>query len=226
VSLDQKIRCDLIQSVIGPERGRILEVGCGGGTLSTMLAAQGHSVFACDVPTPFGVPIAPRFFLANGCRLPVASGLFDYTISTEVLEHVPPEGRQMFLEELMRVTRPNGKIVLTAFIRRTFSFRLYGAAWLMASGALPLWYAEHVMIPPPTAPEIRTTFSSLSGRVLFSREYVGPLELFFMWIQNATKWTGLTKGASLIGKLDRMGRKTSYMVAVQKQAVAANHGSF
>ena len=225
MSLDQKIRFDLIQSAIGPERGRILEVGCGAGNLSIMLAAKGHSVFACDVPTPFGVPIAPQFFLADGCHLPVASAFFDYTISTEVLEHVPPEGRQMFIKELMRVTRPNGKIILTAFIRRTFSFRLYGAAWLMASGALPLWYGEHVMIPPPTAPEILATFSSLSGKVLFSREYVGPLELFFMWIQNATKWMALTRAASLIAKLDRLGRKTSYVVIIQKQTVAANHGS-
>lgn len=218
--VDQKIRFDLIQGIIGPEYGRIIEVGCGDGNLSTMLAAKGHTAFACDMPTPFGSPVAPHFFLADGSRLPVASGLFDYSISTEVLEHVPPEGRQMFLEELMRVTRPGGTVILTAFIRRSFCFRLYGAAWLMAGGGLPVWYSEHMTIPPPTAPEIRSTFSSLSGQVLFSREYVGPLELFFMWIQNATKWMGITKASSLIAKLDLLGRKTSYVVVVRKPAAA------
>ncbi len=223
--IDQKIRFDLIKSALttvgGNEKGKVLEVGCGGGALATMLTELGYDVFASDMPGLY-LPQAPKVFFADGRFLPVGSEQFDYTVSSEVLEHVPPAGRQQFMEELFRVTRPQGRIILTAFVRRTLTFRLWGAAWLLANrkGSLPQWYCEHVMLPPPTTDEIKDAFSSMSGKVLFSFEYLGPIGLWLTWIQNATGWMGITKLANLLGPLVHVGGKVSCVVAVEKPGVA------
>jgi cyclopropane fatty-acyl-phospholipid synthase-like methyltransferase len=166
----------------------------------------------------FGIPKMENMFLADGRRLPMPSDRFDYTVSCDVLEHVPPEGRQKFLEEIYRVTRPNGRIVLTAFVRRTLAFRLWGAAWLVANrkGGLPRWYCEHVMLPPPTTDQIRETFSAMSGKVLVSLEYQGPVGLWLMWLQNATGWRGMTAYGDKLGNMLHWGGKTSCMVVIQK----------
>ena len=42
---------------------------------------------------------------ADGTRLPFGDGAFDAVVSSDVLEHVAPEGRDAFLAELTRVSR-------------------------------------------------------------------------------------------------------------------------
>jgi SAM-dependent methyltransferase len=221
VYIDQKIRFDLIRSAIGEGRGRLLEVGCGDGAMSRFLSGEGHTVFSCDLPSSHGGrPTAPRVFWASGACLPVATGSMDYAISCDVLEHVPPALRPAFLQELLRVTKPGGSVVCTVFIRKTLSFRIWGAAWLLASGNLPIWYAEHVTIPTPLKPDILAALTSSGGELLISREYQGPLNMLFMWLQNASKWMGMTKLSSWIDKGDILGRRVSYLIAVRKPRVA------
>jgi SAM-dependent methyltransferase len=223
--IDQKIRVDLIMETLkkagGAGRGKVLEVGCGDGHLSGALSRAGYTVYATDVPGS-NLPAGPSVFVADGRRLPVVSNEFDYTVTSEVLEHVPPDGRQQFLEELVRVTRPGGLIILTAFVRRTFAFRLWGAAWLIASpkGGLPTWYCEHVMMPPPTAVGIEQTFSSLSTKVLSKFDYFGAIGMWVMWIQNATGWMWLTKYIGYVRPFCNIGGKISCLVVAEKPAAA------
>jgi SAM-dependent methyltransferase len=55
-----------------------------------------------------------RFEVADGTQLPYPDGSFDVTVSFSTVDHVPTaEGRQRFVDEMARVTRPGGRVVLT-----------------------------------------------------------------------------------------------------------------
>lgn len=54
-----------------------------------------------------------RFDVGDVCNLPYQNEIFDITVSSAVLHHIPSqELRMKMLQELTRVTKPNGKIIL------------------------------------------------------------------------------------------------------------------
>ena len=54
------------------------------------------------------------FSVADGTGLPFGDATFDITLSMSTLDHVPDgAGRQLFVNEMARVTRPGGRVVLT-----------------------------------------------------------------------------------------------------------------
>ena len=53
------------------------------------------------------------FDVGNVCDLPYQNDIFDITISSAVLHHIPSQQlRVKMIQELVRVTKPNGKIIL------------------------------------------------------------------------------------------------------------------
>ena len=55
-----------------------------------------------------------RFEVADGTALPYPDESFDVTVSMSTVDHiVEPEGRQRFIDEMARVTRRGGRVVLT-----------------------------------------------------------------------------------------------------------------
>ena len=97
-AIDRAVRASL-----GAGRHRVLDVGDTAGHLHTFdpdLDVVGIDVQLEDKRLP-GTPVA----LADGTRLPFADATFDAVVSSDVLEHVNPEGRPAFLSELMRVSR-------------------------------------------------------------------------------------------------------------------------
>jgi SAM-dependent methyltransferase len=103
----QRRRFSIIQS-FAPE-GLILDIGCGS---SRIVQALPHVV---------GVDLALRklrwlrapgrhLMQADMKRLPFRDGAFDAVICSEVIEHIPRD--QVHLEELVRVIRPGGQLVL------------------------------------------------------------------------------------------------------------------
>ncbi len=61
--------------------------------------------------TAHGGQGAPRTLLASGSRLPFADGSWDVVYCSNVMEHVPDPLR--LADELLRVVRPGGTLVLT-----------------------------------------------------------------------------------------------------------------
>ncbi|MFZ2151891.1 MAG: methyltransferase domain-containing protein [Minisyncoccia bacterium] len=54
-----------------------------------------------------------RFDVGDVCNLPYQDSMFDVTISSAVLHHIPSqELRVQMIQELVRVTKPGGKIIL------------------------------------------------------------------------------------------------------------------
>jgi 2-polyprenyl-3-methyl-5-hydroxy-6-metoxy-1,4-benzoquinol methylase len=100
-------------------RGRyVLEVGCGRGVFARYLAEQGANLVAADFSEAAVLHARKRLeglnvttLVADIQDLPFEDGSFDVVISQETLEHVPDPAKG--LAELVRVTRPGGKVLVT-----------------------------------------------------------------------------------------------------------------
>ncbi|MFB6702189.1 MULTISPECIES: class I SAM-dependent methyltransferase [Streptomyces] len=95
---------------------RVLDVGCGSGTMSAAAVARGASVYAVDAEP--GMAAATRravpgvtAHIARLPELPYANDTFDAVVGNFVLNHV---GRPLAaLAELRRITRPGGRVAVT-----------------------------------------------------------------------------------------------------------------
>ncbi|QYA94630.1 class I SAM-dependent methyltransferase [Streptomyces anulatus] len=102
---------------VGPG-SRVLDVGCGSGTISALAAGRGATVHAVDAEpgmveaTRRAVPEAEAR-TARLPGLPYAEDTFDAVVGNFVLNHV---GRpRVALAELRRITRPGGRVAVTVW---------------------------------------------------------------------------------------------------------------
>jgi SAM-dependent methyltransferase len=105
-------------------RGRVLEVGCGEGYGTALLASVAERIVGVDYDTATVAHAAAtypqvRFVRGNLAALPVATHAVDTLATLQVIEHVwnHPE----FVGECRRVLRPGGLLLVTTPNRLTFS---------------------------------------------------------------------------------------------------------
>ena len=121
---DRRWRKRVLRAV-APRRGDvILDLAAGTGTSSAPFAAAGATVVPCDFSLGMlavGQQARPElpFVAGDGMRLPFADATFDaVTISFGLRNiHDPQAG----LAELLRVTKPGGRIVVCEFSRPAFA---------------------------------------------------------------------------------------------------------
>lgn len=114
---------ELVREQIGSvARLRILEVACGRGGFSNELARAGAHVTGCDFSF-VAVQVAENkrratnghassgFVQGDAHQLPFGDNSFDVVISCETIEHLPDAF--MGLREMLRVSKPGGKLFLT-----------------------------------------------------------------------------------------------------------------
>ncbi|MGE0116338.1 MAG: class I SAM-dependent methyltransferase [Dongiaceae bacterium] len=100
-----------------PEKGPVLDVGCGTGSLSLALAARDphRSVVGLDIAAPY-IAFAQaqvrtervRFTIGDACALPLGNGAFAGSLAQLALNFVPDAGKAV--GEMRRVTRPGGVV--------------------------------------------------------------------------------------------------------------------
>jgi SAM-dependent methyltransferase len=110
--------------------GRVLEVGCGLGTMAMNWAEHGARVTAVDLNPVAAAQTAHRFRLlglpgsmtqTDADALPFRNGAFDYAYSWGVLHHSP--NLRMSIEELFRVLRPGGEFGVMVYHRDSIRYR-------------------------------------------------------------------------------------------------------
>lgn len=112
---------ELITTWLSPLEGsRVLDVGCGVGRLSVVLAGRGASVIGVDTSEvmlgrarPAAAGLQVQFFCAPADHLPLGDEGVDHAVAVMVLQHIVEDRRFAgVLSELVRVVRPGGRIVI------------------------------------------------------------------------------------------------------------------
>jgi SAM-dependent methyltransferase len=103
---------DLLGRLLGPGRGRCLDLGCGTGVHAARLAGLGWTPVGADLSVG-QLRIArtrlPALVAADAARLPLASGSVDAVAAT--LVHTDLDDLAGAYQEAARVLRPGGRLV-------------------------------------------------------------------------------------------------------------------
>lgn len=113
----------------GPLSGRVLEIGTGKGRFLVQLARKVSRVVTVDPDAAeqrfarmnaahAGLSRRIRFVVADGADLPFADASFDAVVSLNALHHI--RNLDGVLDEILRVVKPTGTIVLADFDARGF----------------------------------------------------------------------------------------------------------
>ena len=118
---------------------RVLEIGCGTGTLTLMMAQRGANVTGIDASPRMLAEAEKKIKDANleervklnymdaaliGDRFPTAS--FDLIVSTLVFSELPPDDQRFVLEACQKLLTPNGRILIAdEVIPPTLIMRLF-----------------------------------------------------------------------------------------------------
>ena len=95
----------------------ILDVGCGPGATDALIAPRFRSVHGVDVAAGIIDKAAEMnpgvdYHAYDGSTLPFEENSVDVSFAICVLHHVEPPARQRFVDEMQRVTRPGGLVVI------------------------------------------------------------------------------------------------------------------
>lgn len=119
-------RLALFNGLIGGGHERILELGCGLGDLSYSLRRGAGKVIGVDI-SHAGVGWAKmrrflwsvgedddgvEFLRMSAVRLGFAPSIFDYVVSTSMVEHLDPSDFEPHLREVRRVLKPGGRYLI------------------------------------------------------------------------------------------------------------------
>jgi ubiquinone/menaquinone biosynthesis C-methylase UbiE len=99
-------------------KNRVLDIACGTGFGSFLLAGKGFQVTGADISEDTIKNCASKynhpklnFIAADGTKLPFEDGAFDAVISFETIEHT--KAFREMLSEFKRVTKSNGLVILS-----------------------------------------------------------------------------------------------------------------
>ncbi len=173
-----------IRAAVAPTQTmRILDLGCGPGILAAALAPHAGEVVACDLTHEMLERARQRckaaglqnirFDLGRAEDLPFADGSFDVVVTRATLHHFSDP--QLVVGEMVRVTRPRGKIVVTDVVcsENADEAELHNALEILRD-------PSHVRMLPPS--EILRLIGMAGLRVAATSTWEMPRE-FDEWIR-------------------------------------------
>ena len=195
----------LTQDLSGKPAGLAMEVGCGSGTLGTMLAMSGYQVILLDYAGAAlqlaqesfkQIPGRERklFVQGNAFSLPFGDGSIDVIVSGGLLEHF--EKPDMIVQEMSRVLKPGGLFYADIWPKRFSILRLIerlhrqAEGWfeirmskreafemIQQCGLIPLRVFTAGVMPPRDMP-LTNRFKAMNR---FQRFVLGKLE--WLWVR-------------------------------------------
>jgi 2-polyprenyl-3-methyl-5-hydroxy-6-metoxy-1,4-benzoquinol methylase len=126
--LERRRRRILMDQVPVNGYSRGADIGCESGHLAFSMAGRGGRLTAVDMDPSVAAeaarsspcPARISFVCSDVSALALKNGLFDFCLCAETLEHVPD--MEKALEEIVRVTRPGGRLVLAVPNERRILF--------------------------------------------------------------------------------------------------------
>jgi SAM-dependent methyltransferase len=162
-------RLEMVCRAVPLEGKRVLDMGCGVGMYTGAFARYSKHVVGVEVEADrarAAYEQVPRIAQAVGEALPYVTHSFDVVFSHEVLEHVRED--RLCAEEMVRITRPGGHIVI--FVpNRLYFLETHGIYWqgVYRFGNIPLvnWLPNRLR--NRLAPHVRA-YTSRGLRRLFA----------------------------------------------------------
>ncbi len=123
-----KVRCALIDQAALRATHRVLDIGCGTGTLATLVKRLYRNVEVVGLdPDPKALArakrkasrtaVSIRFDQAFGHEMPYPKASFDRVFSSFMFHHLRADRREKTLREVRRVIAPGGSLHLVDFVR-------------------------------------------------------------------------------------------------------------
>lgn len=108
---------------------RVLDVGCGRGWVAEALCPAGKEVISMDVSPSNAIEALKRIpesthaaMVGDIYHIPLESDSVDAVIASDVMEHTPDP--KLFLEQLLRVVRQGGKVIVTTPYNEQIKYHL------------------------------------------------------------------------------------------------------
>jgi SAM-dependent methyltransferase len=110
---------------------KTIDFGCGTGNYSIYLASVGFDVTGIDI-SPTAIRIAQenakkkgvkcKFFVANVLDNFKVEGKFDFAYDWELLHHLFPEQRRIYVKNVYKILKPSGKYLSVCFSEKDPEF--------------------------------------------------------------------------------------------------------
>ncbi len=110
------------------DRATILDVGCGPGMMAEYAIEKGFDFFGIDISEKmieecinnFGNTNSTHFSIGKLQKLEFPDAFFDVVLCMGALEYIPRDEIEEALAEMIRVLKPNGKIIISLMNKNSF----------------------------------------------------------------------------------------------------------
>jgi SAM-dependent methyltransferase len=158
----------------------LLDVGSGTQGIASLLP-PGWQVTSVDADfedygAATGRRVGPDQVVGDVRALPFADRAFDFVVAVDLLEHVPPDGREQAVQEICRVAGSRAVVACPAGEQALAADRRLAERILASGRTVPPWLTEHLDNGFPQAAEIAAAAAAFGTVRLLANENLAAHE--------------------------------------------------